>query len=488
MREEPQFEYVKPSNLLKSAEEWAQIKEYAEFLNEFFDVGGKTLLNQVTVDLEQLMVQDGGQSIFKRAMDARNKYVHEEKARTQLDRNRFIRGSIEDFNALQAQKIANKRIHDELRASAATKPQRVRDFVEDVLADQKSYVNLSLLKQKLETGDCSPDLAGLLDRKKLVSDLKLQGDLIPGFLDTFAQTPTDVLSLEEAKAKIAMDNSLNEQEKNYAREVIDHIADSSRLVANEQRKAITVSQFLGNKSQTNSESFTKYTSNLLAQKLRDVVGSLDFTETAKDVEWELGRSRTSPYDLKEGNQKTKAQVDDLIQRIVNDKEEDPLMQIAYFDEEVNGFRLDRDREHELRKVLNDAAEVTAFPLDLDQVKALYENKFLGALTSPDYFEQDAQQIIGDYTDMRLKHCMLQPDFQAKMHSKYGFLYMKMLRERVLDELKITKDAEILDLSHQFYKGFGAHQMKYDVEAMYNLSHLNSTHAMGYDRLLERANA
>lgn len=164
------------------------------------------------------------------------------------------------------------------------------------------------------------------------------------------------------------------------------------------------------------------------------------------------------------------------------------MQIAYFDEELNGFRMDRDREHELRKVLVDAAEATAFPHDLEQVKANYENKFLYALTSPDNFENEAKQIIGDYTDMRLKHCMLQPDFQAKMHSKYGFLYMKMLRERVIDELKLTKDADILDLSHTHLKDFGNDRLKYDVEAMYNLSHLNSTHALGYDRLLERANA
>ena len=75
-----------------------------------------------------------------------------------------------------------------------------------------------------------------------------------------------------------------------------------------------------------------------------------------------------------------------------------------------------------------------------------------------------------------------------MHSKYGFLYMKMLRERVIDELKITRDAEILDLSHMHFKEFGKDKLRYDVEAMYNLSHLNSVHAMGYDRLLERANA
>ena len=133
---------------------------------------------------------------------------------------------------------------------------------------------------------------------------------------------------------------------------------------------------MGNQGHTNSESFTKYASNLLAQKLRDVVDTLDFTENPKNVEWELGRSRTSPFDLKEGGQKTRAEVEELINRIVNDQEEDPIMKIAYFDEEVNGLRLERDREHELRKVLFDAVDVTAFPHDLEQVKALYENKFL----------------------------------------------------------------------------------------------------------------
>lgn len=131
-------------------------------------------------------------------------------------------------------------------------------------------------------------------------------------METFASTPTDVLSLEEAKTRIESDKNLTQNDKSYAKEVIDHIAESSRLTANDQRKAISIGEFLGNQANTNSESFTKYASNLLAQKLRDVVDSLDFTENAKDVEWELGRSRTSPFDLKEANQKTRAEVDDLI--------------------------------------------------------------------------------------------------------------------------------------------------------------------------------
>jgi len=55
-------------------------------------------------------------------------------------------------------------------------------------------------------------------------------------MESFAQTTTDVLSLDEARTR------------------------------------------MGNQGSTNSESFTKYASNLLAQKLRDVVDSLDFAE------------------------------------------------------------------------------------------------------------------------------------------------------------------------------------------------------------------
>ena len=40
----------------------------------------------------------------------------------------------------------------------------------------------------------------------------------------------------------------------------------------------------------------------------------------------------------------------------------------------------------MKKVLLDAADCTMLPTDLEQVKALYENKFIQALASPDNFE------------------------------------------------------------------------------------------------------
>ena len=54
-KEEPEFEYVKPTALLKTPEEWAQIKEYAEYLSDFYLVNLKTIEDQVTIDLEHYM-------------------------------------------------------------------------------------------------------------------------------------------------------------------------------------------------------------------------------------------------------------------------------------------------------------------------------------------------------------------------------------------------------------------------------------------------
>ena len=151
-------------------------------------------------------------------------------------------------------------------------------------------------------------------------------------------------------------------------------------------------QFLGNHHHTNSEPFTKYASNVLAQKIKEAVGSLYNAEAdaPSNIEWELGRSRTSPYDLKPENQDSKEKIDSYIQKIVADGEEDPDKTISYYDHEVNAWRVDPAREHELKKVMLDAADITTLPQDLQQVLIYEENQFLLALASPTNFEEKAK--------------------------------------------------------------------------------------------------
>lgn len=75
---------------------------------------------------------------------------------------------------------------------------------------------------------------------------------------------------------------------------------------------------------------------------------------------------------------------------------------------------------------------------MEQYKNFYENKLLCALMQPGDNTAAQQDIIDEYTSLRLKTCMLNASFADKVHnSDDGHLYLKTLRERVLDELKLT---------------------------------------------------
>lgn len=66
--------------------------------------------------------------------------------------------------------------------------------------------------------------------------------------------------------------------------------------------------------------------------------------------------------------------------------------------------------------------------------------------------------------------------------------MKMLRERVSDELKLTKDSDPSDLAFENLNWERTKSVWLDVESKYNLTHLNNTDALGFDNLIERAAA
>ena len=48
------------------------------------------------------------------------------------------------------------------------------------------------------------------------------------------------------------------------------------------------------------------------------------------------------------------------------------------------------------------------------------------------------RIVDEYTNMRFKSCMLKAEFAEQVRdSENGHLYLKVLRERVVDELGLT---------------------------------------------------
>ena len=99
------------------------------------------------------------------------------------------------------------------------------------------------------------------------------------------------------------------------------------------------------------------------------------------------------------------------------------------------------------------------------------------------------EIIEEYQEARMKVCMLNADFQAKVkNSENGHIYLKALRERVIDELQILQDTSPQELTFNQLQLNETKHLKYDVESLYNLQNVNNTDAMGFDNLDERGAA
>ena len=89
--------------------------------------------------------------------------------------------------------------------------------------------------------------------------------------------------------------------------------------------------------------------------------------------------------------------------------------------------------------------------------------------------------------MRFKTCMLNAEFAEQVHgSQNGHLFLKMLRERVVDELGLTAEAQQEDMMYKKMYENQADKIKYDMDSMYSMQDVNNTQAMGYDNLDKRS--
>ena len=107
--------------------------------------------------------------------------------------------------------------------------------------------------------------------------------------------------------------------------------------------------------------------------------------------------------------------------------------------------------------------------------------------SADFDQKKVEGLIHDYTQARMKECTLKEDFAKVLKTQNGHVYIKVLRERILEELKLTEITTIDEF--EWFKMPESGQDKilpYDVESKHNLNNLNNETAIGYNNLEERA--
>ena len=51
-----------------------------------------------------------------------------------------------------------------------------------------------------------------------------------------------------------------------------------------------------------------------------------------------------------------------------------------------------------------------------------------------------ENLVQDYIQMRLNDCLLKKDFAKAVKTGNSHIYLKVLRERVFEELKLTEDS------------------------------------------------
>ena len=57
-----------------------------------------------------------------------------------------------------------------------------------------------------------------------------------------------------------------------------------------------------------------------------------------------------------------------------------------------------------------------------------------------------QELIKEYTQHRLKECLLNPEFAKEVKGNNGHIFTKMLKEQVNNELKLSSAAKLSDFA------------------------------------------
>jgi hypothetical protein len=135
------------------------------------------------------------------------------------------------------------------------------------------------------------------------------------------------VSLAEASILASKDSSLHPLEKSEIQAIFEHIQNQLSCLSNQERKDMTVDNFIFNNHFSDSSSYNDYSSQLLKKKIESVIGDSSRPDFQNDiVDWELGETRTNPSDHKALEEKdinsylkTTAKGDKSAFRILNDE-------------------------------------------------------------------------------------------------------------------------------------------------------------------------
>ena len=107
--------------------------------------------------------------------------------------------------------------------------------------------------------------------------------------------------------------------------------------------------------------------------------------------------------------------------------EDPL--IGVVNPNTGIMEVKEKWQYEAEQVIRDAKKLTELKPESVYTKNYFENQILMLYSNPEFDRAKVEKTIQDYTDLRLKECLLNKEFEEKVrNSQNGHIYLKVLKE------------------------------------------------------------
>lgn len=115
--------------------------------------------------------------------------------------------------------------------------------------------------------------------------------------------------------------------------------------------------------------------------------------------------------------------------------------------EKTGKYVTRDAHTEaFNEIIKDALDYSLIRSDFLPVKDYFNNVILKEYSQAEFDQREVEQLVQKYSEMRINDCLLTPGFRDKLNSDNGHIYIKVLKEQIVDELKLTSEPKLQELS------------------------------------------
>lgn len=270
----------------------------------------------------------------------------------------------------------------------------------------------------------------------------------------------DVVSLAEIKAMIQGTTELSNEMKIPIITVLEHVEQNMRYVPNDRRKEITLGDYMKKHHYVNVSSLTEFSNDILKNIISRTLGEKTNVAQVDNIDWEYAKYRTHPQTHKDENkrvetlykeQKTalsQTQIDSMIDRIINKSELDlPKKNFTVVNPRTGQFESFNAQDHAHNEIMRDCLENCKLKSDFIPIKDYFHNLILRTYADPDFKQEQVERIIQKYTELRLNDCLMTPNFKQKLQSDNGHMYIKVLREHVVDELNLTKEPKLQEFNY-----------------------------------------